>query len=98
MKLSFVLSGFLCCLAAAQNALSPTSQEAAAEAAAVRKAERDRRFAEEIALVEAAGRDERENGQPAATPEPETVSTGTSSVEIPSERPERPARVRDPEY
>ena len=37
MKLSFVLSGFLCCLAAAQNALSPTSQEAAAEAAAAAK-------------------------------------------------------------
>lgn len=37
MKLSFVLSGFLCCLAAAQNALSPTSQEEAAAAAAAAK-------------------------------------------------------------
>jgi hypothetical protein len=37
MKLFLVLSGLLCCLAAAQNALSPTSQEAAAEAAAAAK-------------------------------------------------------------
>ena len=60
-------------------------ERAAAEAAAERRAERDRRFAEEIALVEAAGRDERENGAPETTTEaePETVSTGTSSVEYP---------------
>ncbi|MEN0104442.1 MAG: cation:proton antiporter, partial [Curtobacterium sp.] len=75
-------------------------ERAAAEAAAARKAERDARFAEEIALVEAAGSEERENGRPETTSErePETVSTGTSSVEIPAERPERPARQRDPEY
>jgi monovalent cation:H+ antiporter-2, CPA2 family len=50
--------------------------------------------------VEAAGSEERENGRPETTSErePETVSTGTSSVEIPAERPERPARQRDPEY
>jgi hypothetical protein len=37
MKLFLVLSSLLCCLAAAQNALSPTSQEASAEAAAAAK-------------------------------------------------------------
>ncbi len=54
---------------------------------------RDRQFAEEFALVEAAGREERENGAPEPREEPVT-----SSVEIPAERPERPVRQRDPEY
>jgi CPA2 family monovalent cation:H+ antiporter-2 len=77
---------------------------AAAQAAAERRAERDRRFAEEIALVEAAGREERENGEPGTTPSreqpvtPEPVRVSTSSIEIPAERPERPVRPRDPEY
>ncbi len=63
-------------------------------AAAARKAERDRQFAEEFALVEAAGREERDNGSPGPT----TGEPVTSPVEIPAERPKRPARQRDPEY
>ena len=63
-------------------------------AAAARKAERDRQFAEEFALVEAAGREGRDNG----APEPTTNDPVTSPVEIPAERPKRPARQRDPEY
>jgi monovalent cation:H+ antiporter-2, CPA2 family len=43
--------------------------------------------------VEAAGREERDNGAPEPRDEPVT-----SSVEIPAERPERPVRQRDPEY
>ncbi len=44
--------------------------------------------------MEAAGREERDNGaSETATDEPVTAS-----VEIPAERPKRPARQRDPEY
>jgi CPA2 family monovalent cation:H+ antiporter-2 len=77
---------------------------AAAQAAAARRAERDAMFAEEIALVEAAGREAREDGVPEAAPSstepvrPEPVSASTSSIDIPAERPERPVRPRDPEY
>lgn len=63
-------------------------------AAAARRAERDRQFAEEFALVEAAGREERDNG----SPEPTTGEPVTSPVDLPAERPKRPVRQRDPEY
>lgn len=81
-------------VAAAAAAESAEAAEAEADAsAAARKAERDRQFAEEFALVEAAGRDERDNegSEPTSAPV-------TSPVEIPAERPERPVRQRDPEY
>ncbi len=63
-------------------------------AAAARRAERDRQFAEEFALVEAAGREERDNG----ASDPASSDPVTSPVDVPTERPKRPARQRDPEY
>ncbi|MFZ7087418.1 cation:proton antiporter [Curtobacterium sp. RRHDQ10] len=87
------------------------ARNAADAAAAARKAERDRRFAEEIALVEAAGSDERENGSP-ETSELETVPRAvrpaadrepTSPIDIHAEQAgqqsdARANRQRDPEY
>jgi monovalent cation:H+ antiporter-2, CPA2 family len=74
-------------------------------AAAERKAERDRMFAEEIALVEAAGSEERENGRP-ETPAPRTTTIErppSSPIDIHAEQAgqqsdARANRQRDPEY
>ncbi len=82
---------------ALDQAIDTAAEAAVADqdaAAAARRAERDRQFAEEFALVEAAGREERENG----SPEPTTSEPVTSPVDVPAERPKRPVRQRDPEY
>jgi monovalent cation:H+ antiporter-2, CPA2 family len=77
---------------------------AQAQAAAERRAERDRMFAEEIALVEAAGSDERENGRPEAVrAEPESAPASPTTIDIHAEQAgqqsdARANRQRDPEY
>jgi monovalent cation:H+ antiporter-2, CPA2 family len=75
---------------------------AAAAAAAERRRERDRMFAEEIALVEAAGSEPRENGRPEA-PEPADEPAPLSPIDILAEQAgqqsdARASRQRDPEY
>ncbi|KQO63565.1 cation:proton antiporter [Curtobacterium sp. Leaf261] len=93
-------------------ALNPFRRRTAARArvadaaAAERKAERDRRFAEEIALVEAAGSEARENGvreTPIAEPVPSGEREPTSPIDIHAEQAgqqsdARANRQRDPEY
>ncbi len=79
--------------AVAAAAAAEAAEAEADAAAAARRAERDRQFAEEFALVEAAGSQERENESPETPSEPRT-----SSIDTPTERPERPVRQRDPEY
>jgi CPA2 family monovalent cation:H+ antiporter-2 len=86
-----------------RNAVRSRAAEAAA---AERKAERDRRFAEEIALVEAAGSEARENGvpeTPVAEPVPSAEREPTSPIDIHAEQAgqqsdARANRQRDPEY
>ena len=78
---------------------------AAAAASAARRADRDREFAEEIALVEAAGMEARDNGgtEHSAAARRRATQPPASPMEIDSLAPDLPTgarveRERDPEY